>query len=111
MTNAANLNPKISLDEAQKLFNEGKIVVIDVREPNEHATGVIKGAKLLPLQQLSSRIAEVPKDKPVYFICHTQNRSPRAANFLSESGWTNVSYVEGGMSDWNRRKLPTVKPQ
>jgi rhodanese-related sulfurtransferase len=102
----------VSLDAARAEFEAGKVTLIDGREPQEHATGVAKGAKLLPMRQLGARLSEVPSDpsKPVLLICNTQNRSSAVAAALRERGYRNVRYVQGGMSEWVRRGWPTVKP-
>jgi rhodanese-related sulfurtransferase len=86
--------------------------MIDIREPNEHATGVARGARLLPMSQLGQRLPEISTDpkQPVLLICNTQNRSSRTLKALRERGYANVRFVEGGMSEWARRGWPMVKP-
>ena len=88
------------------------MVLIDIREPIEHAGGVADGAKLLPMRQLASRLDEIPVDpaKPVLLICNTQNRSSATLRALRERGYGHVRYVQGGMSEWARRGWPMVKP-
>lgn len=105
-------NYSVTLDYARKELEAGKATVIDIREPEEHATGVAKGAVLLPLRQLAARMGEIPKDskKPVLLICNTQNRSSAAFATLFDKGYTHVRFVQGGMSEWNRRGWPVVKP-
>ena len=103
----------VSLDTARADLQAGRAVLIDIREPDEHATGVAPGARLLPLQQLERRLDEIPKDpnQPVLLICHTQGRSSKTLKALRERGWTNVHYVQGGMSEWAKRGWPLVKPK
>ena len=105
--------PKVvSLEAAREALDKSSAIVIDIREPGEHATGVAKGAKLIPMSQLSQRIKEVPQspDQPVLLICNTQNRSSRVAEQLRAAGYSNISYVNGGMSQWATRNWPMVKP-
>ena len=104
--------PSVSLEQARDALQQSTALVFDIREASEHATGVAKGARLLPMSQLSTRLAEVPKanDQPVLLICHTQNRSARVAAQLQAAGYTNISYVNGGMSAWAARQWPMVKP-
>ena len=52
----------MSLGQAHAEFERGRALLVDIREPDEHATGVATGAKLLPMGQLSSRTAELPRD-------------------------------------------------
>ncbi len=102
----------VSLDQARTGFETGRAILIDIREPDEHATGVATGAILLPLSQLAQRLAEIPTDpsRPVLLICRTQNRSSATLRALREHGYAHVRYVHGGMSEWARRGWPMVKP-
>jgi rhodanese-related sulfurtransferase len=102
----------VTLDLARKELETGKSTVIDIREPQEHADGVAPGAQLLPMRQLAARLGEIPNDpkRPVLLICNTQNRSGATLKFLREKGYTNVRYVQGGMSEWTRRGWPLVPP-
>jgi rhodanese-related sulfurtransferase len=106
----------VSLEEARRLHEAGQAVLIDIREPQEHATGVAAGAKLLPMSQIGKRLSEIPTDpaQPVLLICNTQNRSSHTLRALraqiSAEKYAHVRYVQGGMSDWARRGWPLVKP-
>ena len=104
--------PSVSLDAARKALQNASAIVIDIREPSEHATGIAQGVRLLPMSQLSKRIGEVPKtsEQPVLLICNTQNRSARVAEQLRAAGYTNISYVNGGMSQWAKLNWPMVAP-
>lgn len=109
---AADNADAVSLEAARAELANGRAVLIDIREPEEHATGVAPGARLLPMRQLSRRMAEIPTDpgKPVLLICNTQNRSSATLRALRERGYSHVRYVTGGMSEWARRGWPLVKP-
>jgi rhodanese-related sulfurtransferase len=111
--NANATLPVVSLEQARAALEQKSAVVIDIREPSEHATGVAEGAKLIPMGQIAKRLAELPKpaDGPLYIICNTQNRSARIVEQLRAAGYTNASYVMGGMSAWASRGWPMVKPQ
>jgi rhodanese-related sulfurtransferase len=111
MSNTSNTS-RVTLDDMQTALAKNSAVVIDIREPVEHATGVAKGAALIPLSVLGKRLSEIPKptDPTFYIVCNTQNRSARVVEQLQSMGYNNVQYVHGGMSEWNARKLPTVKP-
>ncbi len=102
----------VSLDTARAELEAGRAVLFDIREPDEHATGVVAGARLLPLQQLKQRIHEIPTapDQPVLLICHTQGRSSATLQTLRAQGYGNVRFVSGGMSEWARRGWQMVKP-
>jgi rhodanese-related sulfurtransferase len=110
--NAFAAPPMVSLDDARQALETSSKVVIDIREPYEHANGVAKGAKLIPMSQLGARLAELPKPgaEPFLVICNTQNRSANIVGQLQSMGYTNASYVNGGMSQWARQAWPMVKP-
>ena len=105
--------PLVSLEQARAEHASGKVLMIDIREPQEHATGVAQGVILLPMSQVAQRLAEIPKqtDQPVLLICNTQNRSRAVTQALQEQGFSNIRYVDGGMSEWARRGWPMVKPR
>jgi rhodanese-related sulfurtransferase len=109
---AAEEAESIDLAAARAEHEAGRAVLIDIREPAEHATGVARGAKLLPMRQLSARLGEIPTDprQPVLLICNTQNRSSATVRALRQRGLTHVRYVQGGMSEWARRGWPLVPP-
>jgi rhodanese-related sulfurtransferase len=110
---AASQADGVSLEAARQALTSGSAVVIDIREPAEHATGVAAGARLLPMRQLATRLAEIPLDpgKPVLLICNTQNRSRATLKALRERGYGHVRFVDGGMSEWARRGWPLVAPR
>ncbi|MBL0243955.1 MAG: rhodanese-like domain-containing protein [Rhodoferax sp.] len=112
MAQTAPDTDSVTLDEARKEVDSGKATLFDVREPQETADGVAPGAKLLPLRQLAARFSEIPNDpkRPILLICRTQNRSSATFKFLREKGYTNVRFVQGGMSEWVRQGLQLVKP-
>ncbi|MEJ7136895.1 rhodanese-like domain-containing protein [Amphibiibacter pelophylacis] len=107
----AQLAP-VTTAQLRDRLQTGKALVIDVRESNELADGVIAGARLLPMSQLPQRTAEIPNDpdQPVYLVCRTQNRSQKVAQQLAQLGYKNVTYVQGGMSAWQAGGLPVVQP-
>ena len=113
---AGNPSEQISLDEAKRLHESGAAVLIDIREPAEHATGVAAGALLIPTSQLGRRVAEIPlaPNQPVLLICDTQSRSSRVLRALrqqlGEQRYAHVRYVHGGMREWAKRGWPMVKP-
>lgn len=81
--------------------------LLDVREDDEWAAGHISGATHIPLDQLSTRAAEVPQDELIYVICRSGARSGRAAQALAGAGWRAVN-VAGGMQDWAAAGRPMV---
>lgn len=88
----------------QRLKSDKDIIVLDVRTPEEVATGMIENAINIPVQVLEQRVDELEKykDKKIFVICRTQNRSSAAASFLKEKGYK-AKYVLGGMSVFNQK--------
>jgi rhodanese-related sulfurtransferase len=74
--------------------------VLDVREPEEFASGHVPGAVNLPQADLATRLDEVPRDRPVFVICQGGFRSLRAAQFLGQCGIADVASVRGGTEAW-----------
>lgn len=108
----SNAASSVSLEDARDALQKSSMVVVDIREPSEHATGVAKGALLIPMRQVGQRLAELPAPgkEPFLVICNTQNRSTRMVDQLRAAGYTNASFVNGGMSQWAARGWPMVKP-
>ena len=83
----------------EQLHGEQDTVLIDVREPVEFAEAHVPGAHLIPMGQLSSRLDEVPREKTVYVICRTGNRSGQMGPLLDAHGFDSVN-VLGGTKAW-----------
>jgi rhodanese-related sulfurtransferase len=75
--------------------------LIDVREPDEYVAGHVPGAIPMPLSRLGELASDLPRDRTVYVICASGNRSLRAATALTQAGFTTVS-VAGGTLAWSR---------
>ncbi|MDN7244144.1 rhodanese-like domain-containing protein [Planococcus shenhongbingii] len=91
----------ITTDDLLEIVENGQeIQLIDVREYEEVAYGMVPGAKHIPLGQLPERIAELESAEPVHVICKAGGRSAMACDFLEANGMATVN-VEGGMMNWN----------
>lgn len=78
-----------------------ELVVIDVREPFELTICQLDEALHIPMNQIPHRLAEIPQDKPVVFMCHTGVRSYNVAAWLQmNQGYTNVHNLMGGIHAW-----------
>lgn len=100
--------PSLNAQElADKIKNDNNLLLIDVRSPGEYQfDGHIAGSRLLPLQTLSQRMAEIPKDKTIICICRSGNRSQVACEQLSHAGYTDVINFRDGMVGWRRAGYP-----
>lgn len=82
-----------------------KLVVLDVRRPDEWRDGHIPGALHIQLGDLPARMRELPKDLSFVTICRSGQRAEIAASMVAASG-REVLSVRGGMEDWLKLKLP-----
>jgi len=83
----------------QKLENGETLHMIDVREDDEVAAGMIPGAIHIPLGEVPERLEELDKATPYILICRSGGRSGRAAEFLQAQGY-DVTNMVGGMLNW-----------
>ena len=84
---------------------EANAVLLDVRTPEEHKTGYLEGAVLLPLAELESKISSTVsgKNTPIYIYCRSGRRSGIAVEKLKAMGYTDLHNL-GGLKD-AREKL------
>ena len=98
--------PNISSAEAYKrLQANANVVIVDVRQPMETASGTIPGAVMIPLTEFGRRMSELPRDRPILTICRSSHRSPIAARQLKSAGY-DATNVSGGTIAWQRAGLP-----
>ena len=91
----------ITVRELKGRMDRGETpVVIDVREPHEHAICRIPGAQLIPLGQLPSRLAELDPAREVVLHCRAGGRSARAVAMLREKGFMGARNLTGGVIAW-----------
>lgn len=88
------LGPKT--DYAQLVKDGAQI--IDVRTKGEYQTGHVKGSVNIPLNELSSRLAKIKKDKAIITCCASGMRSASAKSILKSKGFTEVHNGGGWMS-------------
>jgi len=98
---------EVSAAEALALREAGALV-LDVRQPDEWAAGHIPDATLVPLGDLSARMAEVPKDRQVVVVCRSGNRSAQGRDILLGAGYPSVTSMAGGMNGWAAAGYPTT---
>ncbi len=86
------------------------VVLLDVRNPEETATGVIPGAILIPLDELEARWAEVKDENELVCYCAKGSRSLKAATFMREKGVFNATSLAGGVAEWKALGGELVAP-
>lgn len=85
---------------AEEMHENESLLVIDVREEAEYSFSHIPNTINIPFGELKNNINKFAKDKPIYLVCRTGNRSDLAAKQLTELGYTEVYNVVPGMSGW-----------
>ena len=84
---------------AKKIVAAGGLL-IDVRSAEEFADGHIEGARNIPVNEIETAFATLPKDKPIVVYCAVGRRAAKAAAALSSAGFT--VHDLGAMASWNK---------
>jgi len=89
------------LDLKEKLENETRLHLLDVREAGELALAKITDYPLMhiPLNQLPQRYRELPEGADIFIICRSGNRSGQACQYLAGLGYK-VTNLKGGLLRW-----------
>lgn len=98
---------KITPTEYQTKFagSSAPYLLIDVRTPDEFATGHIHNAVNIPLDSIETRFSEISRTEPVVVYCHSGNRSGKASQILANAGYTQI-YDLGGINAWTDQGFP-----
>jgi len=102
---------EMSVDQAYAVLSaDPNVFLLDVRAQSEYEGGHIPGAYLIPHTEISQRKGELPADLSVTMIvyCLAGSRSATASSLLSDLGYSNVSNVLGGFSEWKSKGYPFV---
>jgi rhodanese-related sulfurtransferase len=90
--------------QARRLVEDGAQLV-DVRADHEWEAGHIAGASHIPLDELSQRVGEIDKGRPVVLYCRGGNRSSMATAALADGGYDAAKLSEG-ITGWEQEGLP-----
>jgi len=100
--------PQITVKELKQRLDAGEdIQLIDVREPFEYQIAQI-GGKLIPQNEVPTRLAEIDRDREVIVQCKSGGRSQRIAEFLQQAGYPRVANLAGGITAWSDEIDATV---
>ncbi len=83
-------------------------VMIDVREPDEHAICKIDGALLMPMRTIPARCSELDRDAPTVVICHHGGRSAQVGMFLEQQGFSQIINLSSGVHGWAAQVDPAM---
>ena len=98
------LAAEVSVDEAYQMYQEG-VSVLDVRTQEEWDEYHAPNTTLIPLDQLPSRLNELPKDREIVVVCRSGNRSQQGRDILLNAGF-NATSMTGGLKEWYARGYP-----
>ncbi len=100
---------QLSRDELEAKLARGKHVLVDVRPTVEYESGHLQGAISLPLEQLSKRVATLPRDRRIIVYCRGTycHFADRAVSILRRKGF-NAIRLEGGWPEWRAEGRPTT---
>ncbi|MDP1847204.1 MAG: molybdopterin-synthase adenylyltransferase MoeB [Solirubrobacteraceae bacterium] len=109
----AQVDPGDVNERLQNGSGNGDVAIIDVRESEEVARGLIPGAKHVPRGHLESRIEGAVPDRSQHVVlyCASGNRSALAAKTLEELGYENVESMTGGYTLWKDRGYKVDVPK
>lgn len=87
-------------------LDRGEAVLVDVREPGEHAAERIEGSLLAPLSTFDPRAVPVPDGLRLVLYCRSGNRSGQAGRRLLAAGFTGIHHLRGGLLAWREAGCP-----
>lgn len=100
---------KIGMDELRAGLEAGRVVLVDVREPDEFVAGHVPGAVNVPVSQMSLAALPPAGDKTVVVMCRSGNRSARVQAAAAQAGRVDLVDYAGSMNEWAAKGGPLVK--
>jgi len=95
----------------KKRLDEGKAILIDVREAHEHAREHIEGSRLAPLSRFHNEDFAAHREQTAVFYCHSGGRTSSNARLLASKGFREAYHLSGGIMAWKAAGLPTRTKQ
>ena len=93
----------ITIEELEQL-TPGSVTIVDVRPADTYQRGTFEGAINVPMKEFVDRYEEIPKDKPVWVLCHTGERSLDYVELLCSHGY-DAGNITGGYRAYLRLQL------
>ncbi len=101
----AGLPAEISVEAAYQKYQQGAFF-LDVRTQEEWDQFHIPNTTLIPLDELTTRLNEIPPGREIVVVCRTGNRSAQGRDILLQSGFANVTSMAGGVTQWSALNYP-----
>jgi rhodanese-related sulfurtransferase len=100
---------EIMPQEVKRRLDSGeKLLLIDVREPQEHTICRIEGSVLIPMGTIPANLQKLDIDEDVICFCHHGMRSLDVANWLRSRGVASAKSMAGGIDRWSIEIDPKV---
>jgi phage shock protein E len=99
------LPAEISVEEAYLKYQQGAFF-LDVRTQEEWDQFHIPNTTLIPLDELTTRLNELPQDRVIVVVCRSGNRSQQGRDILLQTGFSNVTSMIGGVAQWSALNYP-----
>jgi len=104
------LPKEIEPSKVKQLLDQGnKIVLLDVREPEEVAMVRISGSVHIPMREIPSRLHELDPDTDIVVYCHHGMRSANVCGFLQQHQFNSVANLAGGIDAWAATVEPSMR--
>jgi len=103
----ANEVENLSPEQVAQGMREGRMVLVDVREPNETAMERYPDSVIVPLSSFDPAAIPDPEGKQVVFACRSGRRSVTASLAAQDRGYPYKSHLAGGILAWKAAGLPT----
>jgi len=100
------LPDSVDAQTAASVQNRDDVFLLDVREQWEYDEGHIPNITLIPMNDVPTRLSEIPTDKAVIVSCRSGNRSGQVVEYLRQQGYDNVHNLQGGILAWQQAGLP-----
>ncbi|SRR5258706_13687258 len=101
---AGNSPREVNVDQAYQMYQSG-VFVLDVRGQSEWDGYHAPNTTLIPLDQLSARLNELPKDREILVVCSSEACGQQGRDILLSAGF-NASSLKGGLDEWYARGYP-----
>jgi rhodanese-related sulfurtransferase len=97
----------LTVEDVARGLQEGRMLLVDVREPNEIAIERYPDAVVVPLSSFDPKLIPDPQGKQVVFACRSGRRSVTASLAAQEQGYAYAAHLAGGILAWKAAGLPT----
>ncbi|ADE54877.1 rhodanese-like domain-containing protein [Coraliomargarita akajimensis] len=103
------MNKEISASDAYKMFEQGDVILLDVRDADELEICKIDGAQHIPMTQIPQNLDHLPRDQRLVVFCHHGMRSQHVCLFLEGHGLDNAVSMTGGINAWTDEVDPSLQ--